>query len=68
MENNTISELKKANSKLENAIRNIKNLNVDLEISQQNRKYILKENELLIEQNRKNINYLTAHINYGFIL
>ena len=64
MENNLISEFKKANSKLENAIRTIKNLNINLEINEQKRKYILKENELLIEQNRKNINYLTARINY----
>ena len=64
MKKNPISELKEANSKLENAIRTIKSLNIDLEINEQKRKYILKENELLTEQNRKNINYLTARINY----
>jgi len=68
MENNHISELNEANSKLENAMRTIKNLNIDLEISEQNRKYVLKENEFLIGQNRKNINSLTAQIKYGIIL
>ena len=68
MENNPISELKKANSKLEKVVRNIKNLNMDLEISAQRRKYILNETEKLNEKNSKDINYLIARINYSFIL
>jgi len=68
MENNPHLKLKEANSKLENAVKTIKNLNIYLEISAQKRRYVLRKNELLIEQNRKNINYLTAQINYGIIL
>jgi len=68
MKNNPVLELKKANSKLENAIRMIKNSNIDLKINEQKRKYVLRENELLIEQNRKSINYLTFQIKYSIFL
>ena len=44
MKNNPVLELKKANSKLENAIRMIKNSNIDLKINEQKRKYVLREN------------------------
>ena len=68
MKNNPVLELKKANSKLENAIRMIKNSNINLKINEQKRKYVLRENELLIEQNRKSINYLTFQIKYSIFL
>ena len=68
MEKEIISELKTANSKLEDSMRELKELNIYLEINKQIREHSIRKNELLIKQNGKNINYLTAHINYGFIL
>ncbi len=65
MERDLCLELKYANSRVKKSIKQVKNLINLFSEAHQKMQYSIRETEILTEKNRKEINYLTAQINYN---